>query len=62
MKKLETDKIYMYTGEGKNLHVMYAGMIEDKYMFIPYNIQRKNYCGIPCTLTESQVNKHINSN
>jgi len=59
---LKFEDVYKYTADQLNQTVMYYGMIEDKYMFIPFNNVKKHFCGIPCVLTESQVNKHISAN
>jgi len=53
--QLKIDQVYIYADGQKELHVMYQGMTEDKYLFIPINITKMHYCGIPNSLCEKEV-------
>lgn len=39
--------------------VVFYGMSGDNFVFIPYNPIKKHYCGIPCTLSEKEVEQMI---
>lgn len=58
-QELKCDGVYRYTDHCKSIDVMYYGMSGEGYLFIPYNTQKGHYNGIPNTLTESEVKKHI---
>jgi len=57
--KLEFEKVYNYSGEQKSLTLMYYGMTEDRYVFIPYDLNKKYFCGAPNSLTEKEVLNQI---
>lgn len=52
---LKMEQIYVYTSGQDTLYVMYYGMKEDRYLFIPYDVKKKHYNGIPNTLCEKEV-------
>ncbi len=54
--KLKFEGIYTY----QNQHLMYWGLSsEGNYLFFPYDTAQQKMFGIPGTLTESEVKKHI---
>lgn len=59
---LKFENVYKYTNNQIDQTVIYYGMTDDKYMFIPCHPRKKHFNGIPCTLTESEVTKHISAN
>lgn len=61
-QELKCDSVYRYTDHSKSIDVMYYGMSGEGYLFIPYSKEKGHYNGIPNTLTESEVNKHISTN
>lgn len=61
-KQLEFESVYKYTDQNKSLTVIYWGMSDDNYLFIPCHPVKKHANGIPCKLTEKEVQKHISAN
>lgn len=58
-KDLRMEQVYICSDGQKTAHMYYYGMNEDRYTFIPYNISKKHFCGIPCTLRENEVKRFI---
>lgn len=58
---LQMNGIYICSTSQGDIHVEYYGMTEDKYVFIPYNLKKRHYNGIPNGLTEKEVKKQIKS-
>jgi hypothetical protein len=51
--------VYKYSDQKRTVTAIYWGMTDDNYMFIPCDPVKKHFCGIPCTLKESEVIKLI---
>lgn len=60
--QLKFEAVYKYTDQVKSINVMYWGMKDENYLFIPYNSQKGHFNGIPNTLTENEVQTHISAN
>lgn len=58
-KDLKIEQVYICSDGQKTAHVYYYGMSEDKFTFIPYNMNKQHFCGMPCVLKESEVKKFI---
>jgi len=56
---LKFEGLYNYTGGQAPLTLMYYGMTEDRYVFIPYDLNKKHFCGAPNSLTEKEVLNQI---
>lgn len=59
VKDLRIDDVYSCENTQHKATMMYRGMTEDKYCFIPYNTKKGYYNGAPCFLTESEVSKQV---
>lgn len=54
-QNLKIDQVYRYTGDGLNNPIIYQGMDDDKYKFMPYDIANQEPHGIANGLTEKEV-------
>ncbi|MBF0576632.1 hypothetical protein [Dysgonomonas sp. GY617] len=60
-KDLKAESIYVCSTPQGDIHVLFYGMSQDKYVFIPYDLQKRHYNGRPNGLTEKEVSKQIKS-
>lgn len=58
-KDLKIDLVCRYINGQTEMLVHYYGMTEDKYVFIPFDINKKHFIGRPNGLTEKEVINHI---
>lgn len=61
MKRIsfDTNTLYSCNNGTVSQAVKFYGMSGDSFVFIPYNPAKNHYCGVPCTLTEKEVNTMI---
>lgn len=59
VKDLRIDDVYNCENQQHKATMMYRGMTEDKYCFIPYNQNKGQYNGVPCFLTEREVKQQV---
>lgn len=61
MRRISFDfsKIYKCDNGAISQVVVFCGMIGENFVFIPYNQEKKHYCGAPCVLSEKEAIRMI---
>lgn len=56
---LKIEDVYSCENQENKATMIYYGMSGDKYTFIPYDVKKRHYKGVPCSLTEKEVTNLI---